>query len=111
MILYTVSCTFTDPAVADAWLAWLRGGHVTEVCAAGALCARIVRVDGPGGAPIRYDIHYRFASRADFERYERDHAPRLRAEGLARFPLGLGLAYTRTVGEMVEAYAPAIADA
>lgn len=101
MILYTVSCTFTDPAVAAEWVAWLCGGHVAEVCAAGALGAQIVRVDGQGGAPIRYDVHYRFASRADFEHYERDAAPRLRAAGLERFPLSRGLSYTRTVGEGV----------
>ena len=31
MIAYTVGCTFTDPAVAEAWLAWLRDGHLADV--------------------------------------------------------------------------------
>ncbi len=101
MLLYVVSCVFTDPAVADAWVAWLRDGHLAAVCAAGAIDAQVYRIDGDD---VRFDVHYRFASRADFDRYEADAAPRLRAEGLSRFPPGLGLAYTRHVGEPVAAW-------
>ena len=109
MIAYTVGCTFTDPAVAEAWIEWLRDGHLADVCAAGALDAEAVRVDDPrSGAPesgeVRCEARYRFASRRAFAAYERDHAPRLRAEGLAKFPLELGLTYERTVGEIVAAY-------
>ena len=71
MIAYTVGCTFTDPAVAEAWLAWLRDGHLADVCAAGALDAEAVRVDGPSGE-VRCEARYRFASRRAFEAYERD---------------------------------------
>lgn len=39
--------------------------------------------------------------RACFETYERDHAPRLRAEGLARFPVESGIRYSRSLGEIV----------
>lgn len=98
---YTVSCTFTDPEVAASWAAWLRDGHLADVCAAGALDAHAVKIDGP---EPRYEAHYRFASRAAFEAYERDHAPRLRAEGLAKFPLELGLTYERSVGEIVSCH-------
>ena len=97
-IAYTVACTFTDPDVAEAWAAWLRDGHLADVCAAGALGAEAVRIDGD---EIRIEARYRFASRAAFTAYERDHAPRLRAEGLEKFPLELGLSYERTVGEVV----------
>ena len=97
---YTVSCTFSDPAVADRWLAWLREEHIDDVCAAGALQGEVVRLDGE---PIRMEVRYRFASRAAFEAYERDHAPRLRDEGLSRFPLSLGLEYSRTTGEAIGA--------
>ncbi|MEM7352926.1 MAG: DUF4286 family protein [Acidobacteriota bacterium] len=102
-IAYTVACTFTDPDVAEAWAAWLRDGHLADVCAAGAIEAHAVKMDGP---VIRYEARYRFASREAFEAYERDHAPRLRAEGLAKFPLEMGLQYERTVGEVVSSVAP-----
>ncbi|MCE7939345.1 DUF4286 domain-containing protein [bacterium] len=98
VVLYVVSCAFTDPAVAEAWVAWLRDGHLAEVCAAGARDAQVFRIDGDA---LRYDVHYRFGSRAAFERYLAEAAPRLRAEGLRRFPTALGLTYTRWVGEPV----------
>lgn len=104
-ICYTVACTFKDPAIARAWLKWLEDGHLADVCAAGAHHAEAVRLDGEG-PELTYEARYRFASRAAFEAYERDHAPRLRAEGLARFPLELGLEYRRTVGESVAGYQP-----
>ena len=102
MFAYTVACEFTDPAVADEWLDWLIGEHLAQVVAAGALDADVVRIDsGPGAAPIRCEARYRFASRAAFGEYERDHAPRLRADGLARFPPERGLRYERSTGEIV----------
>lgn len=98
MFAYTVACTFTNPDVADRWLDWLREEHLADVCAAGALDARAVRVDGDA---IRCEARYHFADRAAFEAYERDHAPRLREEGLEKFPLDLGLTYERSTGEVV----------
>lgn len=96
-IAYTVACEFTDPDVARRWLGWLRDGHLRDVCDSGAQAARAVWLDGE---PVTIEVRYRFASRAAFELYERDHAPRLRAEGLALFPLDLGLTYRRSVGEV-----------
>lgn len=98
MIAYTVTCTFDDPSVAVEWLDWLEIEHLADVCEAGALSADVVRLDGD---PVTCAVRYRFASREAFDAYERDHAPRLRAEGLERFPLERGLAYARSVGEVV----------
>src|SRR5262245_51181790 len=96
-IAYTVAVTFREPALAEAWLAWLRGGHIAEVLAGGATRAEIVAMDGAENA---YEVRYRFPSRAAFEVYERDHAPRLRAEGLELFPVEKGVQYRRTLGEI-----------
>ena len=102
MFAYTVTCDFADAGVAGAWLAWLRNEHLAEVCAAGALDAEAVWMDvTPEGMAARCEVRYRFATRDAFERYEREEAPRLRAEGLKRFPLERGLRYTRTAGEIV----------
>ena len=103
MIAYTVCGFFTDPAVAEEWIAWLRDEHVAEVIAGGALDAEIVCMDrDPSAASeTRCEIRYRFATRATFEAYLKDHAPRLRAEGLKRFPPERGIRYERTVGEAV----------
>ena len=93
---YVVRATFDAAPVADEWIAWLRDGHLADVMAGGALSAEVVRLDGE---PLTLEVRYRFASRASFERYEREHAPRLRAEGAAKFS---GVRYVRTTGELVE---------
>lgn len=93
--VYRVRCTFTDPAVAERWVAWLQQTHLDEVVEAGATSAELLELDGEGPT---YEAVYRFADRAAFERYEAEHASRLREDGLQRFPLALGLTYTRTTG-------------
>ncbi len=98
MFAYTVSCEFDDAAVADEWVAWLRDEHLADVCRAGATDAAVIRLDG---APVRCEVRYRFPARVAYERYEREHAPRLRAAGLDRFPLERGLRYHRSTAEVV----------
>ena len=93
MFAYTVHCQHTDEKTHQAWCRWMLDEHLADVCAAGALSAELI-VDG-----LRCETRYAFADRAAFETYEREHAPRLREEGLARFPLSLGLSYSRTTGE------------
>ncbi len=102
---YTVAVSFTDPALADAWLAWMRGGHVVDVMACGALAAEIVEMDAPpAGVERHFEVRYRFPTRQSFLEYEQNHAPRLRAEGLAMFPTAKGVAYRRTLGVSIEQY-------
>jgi hypothetical protein len=97
-IAYTVRCEFQHLEVAEAWIAWLATTHLAEVRAAGATRAELVRLDGD---TVVCEARYVFESRAAFAAYERDHAPRLRADGLHRFPLARGLSYQRSVGEIV----------
>lgn len=97
---YTVRATFTDPAVAEEWVKWMRATHLRDVCAAGALDAEVIRLDGEPGGAVVCEARYHFASRGAFAAYERDHAPRLRAEGRAKFPPERGPAYTRFTGEV-----------
>jgi hypothetical protein len=103
MFVYTVACAFDDPKVAEEWIAWLRDGHLAEVRAAGALDAEVVRCDAPAGdaRAVRCEARYHFHSRAAFAEYEREHAPRLRADGLKRFPPERGLKYERMTGEVI----------
>ncbi len=96
--VYRVRCRFDDPEVARAWVAWLRDEHLADVVEAGAQSAELLRLDGP---ELVFEAVYRFADRAAFERYEAEHAPRLRNEGLDRFPLEAGLHYARVTGVCV----------
>lgn len=92
---YTVRCTAATREVANAFRTWLEEGHLRDVCDAGASRAEAIVLDDG----LTIESRYTFASRAAFEAYERDHAPRLRAEGLALFPSGV--AFTRTTGDLV----------
>lgn len=96
MFSYVVRLDFDDPAVMRETISWLQDHHVADVCAAGALDAELVVVDGACALECRY----RFASRDAFAAYERDEAPRLRAEGLA-FVAGRAVRFTRTTGEVL----------
>src|SRR5947208_15042207 len=95
-VAYTVTVAFADAAVADEWLAWLFPDHLRAVLAAGAADAEVVEVDGPQRT---FEVRYHFASREALARYEQDHAPRLRAEGLRLFPPERGITYRPTTGE------------
>lgn len=97
-VTYTVTATLPDERTLEAYLDWLRSGHVQAVLAAGALEARIVRLVEPA-EPLRVETRYVFASRAAFESYERRSAPALRAEGRARF--GDRVSFSRELGEVV----------
>lgn len=100
MFSYVVCCAFSDEAVRDRWLAWLAEEHCADVCRAGALSAELVALDPQGGADFEIEIHYVFASRQSFEVYERDEAPRLRAEGL-RFKGTDDVRFSRKTGEII----------
>ena len=98
MFAYTVRCTFSYRDLADEWVDWLRNEHLADVCEAGAIDAEVVRLESD---PVEVEVRYHFPSREIFNRYEQEHAPRLRKEGLERFPLDRGLSFHRSVGEVV----------
>jgi hypothetical protein len=97
-IRYTVGVTFPDATTAPKWLDWLRDGHVAAVIAGGATSAEAFAVDG---SPDAYEVVYRFPDRAAFERYEREFAPALRAEGQTHFPASSGIIYRRVIAEVL----------
>lgn len=76
-----------DAGIADAYRAWL-DAHVRGILALpGFLGAGVMEVVDPAPAPgsIALCVRYRLRDDAALEAYLRDHAPRLRAEGVARF--------------------------
>lgn len=102
MFAYSVICQFVGPDPKDTarrWQEWLTSRHLADVLAAGARTAEVVVWDGE---PLTLEVRYMFANREAFTTYERDHAPRLRAEGLALFPPNeLGLTFRRQTGEII----------
>lgn len=100
MIVYEVRAA-VDAEVADAYRAWL-DPHVREILAIpGFTGAELLVEDGESGRRV-YCVRYHLADRGALEAYLRDHAPRLRADGLARF--GDRFSATRRVSELVAEY-------
>jgi hypothetical protein len=101
---YAVTAFCPSSEAAAAYLDWLvDGGHLRDVLEAGAESARAIRLDPFPNAPptpIRVVSVYTFKDRSAFEAYEREHAPRLRAEGLEKFK-DVGLRFQREIGEIV----------
>lgn len=100
-LVYTVTATMPDTSTTEEWLGWLRGGHIAELLTGGATAAEIIALDQPA---LTYEVRYRFPSREAFDHYEREVAPRLRAEGLQRFPPDKGISYRRSVGVVCDVF-------
>ncbi len=104
MTIYEVNLT-VDRDIADAYAAWL-GGHIREMLALpgfeSAEWLVDTHYDADEGADPRWSIQYRLGSHDDFVRYEREHAGRMRAEGLERF--GDGFSATRRILETRDAF-------
>ncbi len=99
MLAYTVIATLRDEATAAEYIAWLKGGHIQAVVDGGAIEGSVIRIEDPS-SPVQVESRYLFRSREDYDRYLRDYAPRLRAEGLARFgPDRVGL--SRRLGRVM----------
>lgn len=99
-ICYMVVATLPDAATAQEYVAWLEDGHVDAVINHGAHSAMIVRLEPRSGKP-RVMTQYVFPTRELFDRYVAHFAPALRADGLKKFPPERGIAFERTIGEIV----------
>ena len=76
-----------DAAIAADYRAWL-DDHVAQILALpGFTGARIFEVlePQPPAALVALCVQYTLRGRDDFDAYLREHAPRMRAEGIARF--------------------------
>jgi hypothetical protein len=85
-VVYEVNLA-VDAGVLDAYRAWL-AGHVAEIVAlpgfTGARTWDVVDPPPPAGV-AHLCVQYALRDAAALQDYLREHAPRLRAEGLARF--------------------------
>jgi quinol monooxygenase YgiN len=86
MIVYEVNIA-VDTAIADAYRSWLQS-HVAEMLAlpgfTGAEVFEVV-VSPPDPAQQSLCVHYRLRDQAALDDYLREHAARMRADGVSRF--------------------------
>lgn len=85
-VIYQVDLDL-DAAIAEEYLRWLRA-HIAEICALpgflGADLHETLQPSAPDGR-VGLCVQYRLRDQAALEDYLREHAPRLRADGMARF--------------------------
>lgn len=98
-VYYSVVASLPNKNLLQAYVEWLESGHVQAVLDGGALRASVVELDGEGEESHIRTV-YEFETRADFDRYVRDHAPALRADGAARFGSGTGVKFKREIGRI-----------
>ncbi len=83
MILYEVRITI-DQSLTDEYRVWL-DAHMHEIVALpGFEFAEMLREPADAGRAV-FVCHYWLEGRDALEHYLREHAPRLRADGIARF--------------------------
>lgn len=85
-VVYEVNLD-VDAHIRDAYLAWLRP-HLRELCALpGFVDAQLFEVTEPAvdAGRVALCVHYTLRDAAALDVYLREHAPRLRGEGEARF--------------------------
>lgn len=100
MIVYEVRAVVED-GIADAYRGWLEP-HIREILAIpGFTHAELLEEDAEPGTRV-WTVRYHLESREALEQYLREHAPRLRADGVARF--GDRFRATRRVMELVRRF-------
>lgn len=85
-VIYEVNLDL-DAAIHDDYLAWLRA-HIAEICALpGFTGAQLFEVVDPTPASgrVAWCVQYALRDQTALDAYLREHAPRLRAQGIARF--------------------------
>lgn len=97
-VAYIVTASLPEQATLDRYVAWLHPSHTALVQQAGATKAEVIVLSDP---PLHVQARYEFTDQPALDRYLRDHAPRLRAEGLAAFPLSSGITFRREIGTIL----------
>lgn len=86
MIIYNVTVSI-DHNVHDNWLEWMKQVHIPDVMATGAFLenkiSKVLADQDEGG--ITYAIQYICKDMDTYERYQKEHAPRLQQEHSARY--------------------------
>lgn len=80
MILYNVTIN-VDPEIHDEWLEWMKGTHIPDVLSTGLFSeGKIFKIHTGEDEENTYSIQYFCSSIEEYEKYQKEHAPRLQQE-------------------------------
>lgn len=87
MIIYNVTVNI-DADIHDDWLRWMKEKHIPDVMNTGKfieykICKVLTRQEDETG--VTYAIQYTCKSMDDFEKYQKEDAPRLQQEHSNRY--------------------------
>jgi Domain of unknown function (DUF4286) len=86
MILYNVTVKINADLEKD-WLHWMKETHIPDVLRTGLFSAyklcRILQEEEDGG--VTFAIQYFCANLEDFQQYQKEYAPALQQEHMARY--------------------------
>ncbi|QRN03637.1 DUF4286 family protein [Legionella sp. MW5194] len=103
MLIYEVNLT-VDAAIVEAFIGWLKP-HIQELLAFEGFLNATVSMDSESQTGERRTlvVHYYLASEDHYRNYIRDHAPRMRQDGIDRF--GSQFTATRRLLTVLNRYA------
>lgn len=80
MILYNVTVSIDD-SVHDEWLEWMKSEHIPKVLATGLFTGnKIFKIKSGEDEGNTYSIQYFLNSMEDYEKYQKEFAPKLQSE-------------------------------
>lgn len=83
MFTYQVKIT-VDAGVEAEWLQWMKTVHVPDVMATGLIHS--YQILKPEDSAHTYLFHYHFQDEQEYAAYQQQHAPRLKAHVLTKYP-------------------------
>ena len=86
-LIYSVSVSL-GVEDADEWLSWMRDTHLQRVMATDCFTGyRLHKLIAPAEdiTLVTFNVQYQCADREAYDRYQREHAPRLQAESKEAF--------------------------
>ena len=85
MYIYNVTVNLDD-SIKEDWIRWMQQTHIPEVIASGCFTShRICKLMNVEDQGTTYAIQYFFNALEDIDRYQKNYAPRLQKEHLAKF--------------------------
>lgn len=84
-LIYNVTVS-VEPEVQEAWLSWMLKDHLRDMLATGCFLGfRFCELQTTEDTGPTYTVQYELASDEDFQQYEQEFAPSMRAKGQELF--------------------------
>lgn len=85
MVVYNITISL-DPNIEGKWIKWMKEVHIPDVMDTGHFRdSKLCRVHGAEEGGVTYAVTYTAHSGDDYELYQKNHAPKLKADHHKKF--------------------------